>query len=138
MGTLDTWLWSTTPTIKKILRTVPPASWNEWQDMLQKLIAIRIMLVHSLNNASVCQSPCHIYKHLSSPIVQNLSEIQLEQTHDSLSFKELYSNWRNSFIWIFRDYIISNIVLLRTLEKNCTEKQCPVKKKPVFYSGCSR
>lgn len=119
MGTVDIWLWSIIPTIKKILLTVPPTSWSEWQVMLQKLIGIRIILVHSLNNASVCQSPCHIYKHLSSPNVQNLSENQMEQKHNSLSFKELYNNWRNSFIWICRDFVISNIVLLRTLESNC-------------------
>lgn len=74
MGTVDTWLWSIIPTIKNIRLTVPPTSWNEWQDMLQKLIGIRIILAHSLNNASGCQSLCHIYKHLSSPNVQNLGK----------------------------------------------------------------
>lgn len=85
MGTVDIWLWSTIPAIKKkMLLTVPPTSWSEWQDMLlKKLIGIRIILVHSLYNASVCQSPCHIYKHPSSPNVQNLSENQMEQKHNS-------------------------------------------------------
>lgn len=55
--------------------------------MPHKLIGIRIMLVRSRKNASVCQSPCHVYKALRSPNVQDLSENQMEQKPNFLSFK---------------------------------------------------
>lgn len=63
---VDPWLWSAVLwLLKKMFLVVPHTSWSEWH-ILQKLIAIRIIHVHSLNNVSACQALCHISKDLSS------------------------------------------------------------------------
>lgn len=60
--------------------------------MPHELIGIRIMPVRSRKNASVCQSPCRVYKAARSPNVQDLSENQMEQKPNFLPFKNSTEN----------------------------------------------
>lgn len=70
-----------------------------------------------------------MYEDLSSPNVQN----QMEWKHNFPAFKELYRHLRNSYMWISRNYIISSIVLLSTLETYCGEKKKDLVKRNLSF-----